>query len=61
MNKPKNWEIFKQDQEKILWVHICTEDFAEVAISINNWWKRRYPEYKMRLVSKNVFEQVKMQ
>ena len=51
--------FFKQDQEKILWVHICTEDFAGIAISINNWWKRRYTEYKMRVVSKNEFEQVK--
>ncbi len=41
MNSPSNWEFLKQDQEKILWEHICSEDFAETAISINNWWKRR--------------------
>ncbi|KGF85947.1 hypothetical protein PROCH_1451 [Prochlorococcus marinus str. EQPAC1] len=30
-----------------------------IAISINNWWKRRYPNYKIRVVSKNEFEQIK--
>ena len=59
MNSPTNWEFFKQDQKKILWIDICTEDFAGMAISINNLWKIRYPEYKMRVVSKNEFEQVK--
>ena len=60
MNSPTNWEFLKQDEEKILWVHICTEDLAGIATSINNWWKRRYPEYKLRVVSKNEFEKVKM-
>ena len=59
MNSPTNWEFFKQDQEEILWVHICAEDFEGMAISIKNWWKGRYLEYKMRVVSKNEFEQVK--
>ena len=59
MNSPTNWEFFKQDQEKILWVHICTSDIAGKAIFANNWWKKRYPEYKMRVVSNNEFEQVK--
>ena len=61
MNPPSNWEFYKQDKEKILLVHICSEDLAGIAISINNWWKRRYPEYKMRVVTKNKFEQLKMQ
>ncbi len=59
MNSPTNWEFFKQDQDKIIWVHICTEDLDGIAISINNWWKRRYPNYKIRIVSKNEFEQKK--
>ena len=61
MKSPTNWEFLKLDQEKILWVHICAEDFSGIAASIKNWWERRYPEYKMRVVSKNEFEQVKMQ
>ena len=60
MNSPTNWGFFKQDQEKILWVHISTEDLAGMAISINNCWERRCPEYRMRVVSKNEFEQEKM-
>ena len=56
MNSPTNWEFFKQDQDKILWVHICTEELTGIAISINKWWKTRYPEYKMRVVSKKEFE-----
>ena len=32
-----------------------------VAISINKWWKTRYPAYKIRIVSKKKFEQVKIQ
>ena len=59
MNSPTNWEFFKQDQDRIIWVHICTEDLDEIAISINNWWKKRYPNYKIRVVSKNEFEQIK--
>ena len=59
MNSPTNWEFFKQDKDKIIWVHICTEDLDGIAISINNWWKRRYPNYKIRVVSKNEFEQIK--
>ena len=57
MNSPTNWEFFKQDQDKTIWVHICTEDLDGISISINNWWKRRYPDYKIRVVSKNEFEQ----
>ena len=44
----------------ILWVNICTQDLEGVAISINKWWKTRYPAYKIRIVSKKEFEQVKM-
>ena len=32
-----------------------------VAISINKWWKTRYPAYKIRIVSKKEFELVKIQ
>jgi len=41
-------------------LHICAEDLNGIAISINNWWKRRYPDYKIRIVSKNEFEQKKL-
>jgi len=50
MNSPTNWGFFKHDRDKILWVHIRTEDFNGIATSINKWWKRRYPEYKIRVV-----------
>ena len=59
MKSPTNWEFFKQVQDKVIWLHICTEDLDGIAISINNWWKRRYPNYKIRVVSKNEFEQIK--
>ena len=61
MASPSSWEFYKEDQTKILWVHICAQDLTGVAISINKWWKTRYPEYKMRVVSKKEFEQVKIQ
>ena len=32
-----------------------------VAISINKWWKTKYPAYKIRIVSKKEFKLVKMQ
>ena len=54
-----SWEFYKEEQTKILWVHICAQDLKGVAISINKWWKTRYPKYKMRLVSKKEFEQIK--
>ena len=61
MAASSSWEFYKEDQTKILWVHICAKDLTIEAISINKWWKIRYPEYKMRLVSKKEFEQVKIQ
>ena len=59
MNSPTNWEFFKQDKDKIIWIYVCTEDLDGIAISINRWWKKRYPNYKIRVVSKNEFEQIK--
>ena len=56
-----SWEFFKEVETKILWVKICTQDLEGVAISINKWWKTRYPEYKIRVVSKKEFELVKNQ
>ena len=61
MSAPSSWEFYKEDQRKILWVHICAKDETGVAISINKWWKIRYPEYKIRVISKKEFEQVKIQ
>ena len=60
MNLSTDWEFYKQDKEKILWVHICSKDLKGVAISINRWWKKRYPSYKIRIVSKVEFEKVKL-
>ena len=61
MASSSSWEFYKEEQTKILWVHICTQDLEGVAISINKWWKTRYPGYKIRIVSKKDFELVKMQ
>ena len=60
MASPSNWEFYKVDKKKILWVHICAQDLSGVSFSINKWWKTRYPEYKMRVVSKKQFEKVKI-
>ena len=61
MASPSSWEFYKEIENKILWVNICTQNFEGVAISINKWWKTRYPTYKIRIVSKKEFELVKMQ
>ena len=61
MASPSSWEFYKEEQTKILWVHICTQDLTGVAISLNKWWKTRYPEFKMRIVSKKEFEHIKFQ
>ena len=61
MTSPTSWEFYKEDQNKILLVNICVEDLGGIAISINKWWKTRYPQYKIRIVSKKEFEKVKMQ
>ena len=42
-------------------VNIFAQDLEGVAISINQWEKTRYPEYKIRVVSKKEFELVKIQ
>ena len=56
-----SWEFYKEVKNKILWVYICAQDYEGVAISLNKWWKKRYPEYKLRVVSKKQFELLKMQ
>ena len=61
MASPTSWEFYKEVETKILWVNICTQDLEGVAISINKWWKTRYPTYKIRIVSKKEFELIKMQ
>jgi len=61
MDSPTSWEFYKEVETKILWVNICTQNLKGVAISINNWWKTRYPEYKIRVFSKKEFELIKMQ
>ena len=61
MASSTSWEFYKEDQTKILWVNICAEDLGGIAISLNKWWKTRYPQYKIRIVSKKEFEKVKTQ
>ena len=56
-----SWEFCKKVETKILWVNICTQNLEGVAISINKWWKTRYPEFKIRIVSKKEFEHIKIQ
>ena len=55
MASPTSWEFYKEVETKILWVNICSQDLEEVALSINKWVKTRYPEYKIRVVSRKVF------
>ena len=61
MASATSWEFYKEVETKILWVKICSQDLEGVAISINKWWKTRYPEYKIKEVSKKEFELIKMQ
>ncbi len=61
MASPTSWEFCKEVETKTLWVNICTQNLEGVAISINKWWKTRYPAYKIRIVSKKEFELIKMQ
>ena len=61
MASATSWEFYKEVETKILWVNICTQNLEGLAISVNQWWKTRYPEYKIRIVSKKEFELVKMQ
>ncbi len=61
MASPTSWEFYKEFETKILWVKICAQDLEVLDISINKWWKKRYPEYKIRVVSKKEFELIKMQ
>ena len=59
MDSFTSWEFYKEVETKILWVNICAHDLGRLSISINKWWKTRYPEYKIRIVSKKEFELVK--
>ncbi len=61
MASPTSWVFYKEAETKTLWVNICTQNLEGVAISINKWWKTRYPENKIRIVSKKEFELIKMQ
>ena len=55
-----SWKFYKENETKILWVNICSQNLNGVAISINKWWKTRFPTYKIRIVSKKEFELVKI-
>ena len=59
MASPTSWEFYIEIETKTLWVNICTQNLEGVAISINKWWKTRYPAYKIRIVSKKEFELIK--
>ena len=61
MASPTSWEFYKEIETKTLWVNICTQNLEGVVISINKWWKTRYPAYEIRIVSKKEFELIKMQ
>ena len=61
MDASTSWKFYKEVEKKILWVNICNQDLEGVAISINKWWKTRYPEYKLRVVSKEEFTLVQKQ
>ena len=61
MASTTSWEFYKEIETKILWVNICSQDLEGLTISINKWRKKRYPEYKIRVVSKKEFELVKSQ
>ncbi|ABM70895.1 hypothetical protein [Prochlorococcus marinus] len=61
MASATSWQFYKEVENKILWVKICAQDLEGVFIAINKWWKTRYPEYKIRIVSKKEFELIKMQ
>tara|TARA_B100002019_G_scaffold34918_1_gene28995 strand:- start:791 stop:961 length:171 start_codon:yes stop_codon:yes gene_type:complete len=52
MASPTSWKFYKKVETKIIWVNICTQNLGGVAISINKWWETRYPDYKIRIVSK---------
>tara|TARA_Y100000739_G_C20488015_1_gene409118 strand:- start:298 stop:483 length:186 start_codon:yes stop_codon:yes gene_type:complete len=60
MTLTSSLKFYKEDQTKILYVHIYAQTLTRLDISINKWWKTRYPEYKIRVVSKNEFEKVKI-
>ena len=56
--------VYAPDSQKSLLDDLTLDhyqDLTGVAISINKWWKTRYPEFKMRIVSKKEFEHIKMQ
>ena len=59
MKSLTNWEFYKQDKDKILYLYICAQNLTRIAVSVNEWWKTRYLEYKIRVVSKKEFEHVK--
>jgi len=61
MASPTSWEFYKEIETKTLWVNICSQNSEGVATSIYKRWKTRYPSYKIRIVSKKEFENIKMQ
>ena len=44
---------------KILLIDICSKALTGIAISINKWAAIRYIEYKLRIVYKIEFEEIK--
>ena len=60
MASASSWEFYKEVETKILWLKVCAQDLGGADSSINKWLKIRYPEYKIRVVSRKEFEIIKM-
>ena len=54
-----NWDYYKRESDKTLWVYIFGNPKSQIAIAVNKWWHTRYSTYKMRICNKETFESIK--
>ena len=56
-----SWQHYKRESDKTLWVHICEDRSPkyQISMAINQWHKSRLPSYRLRVVNKTSFDEIK--
>ena len=59
MTRTTSWEHFFREEDMTLWVHLCGNPRHQIAMAVDIWAKKRFPQYTLNICSKETFEEVK--
>ena len=61
MTRTTSWEHFFRETDMTLWVHLCGNPRYQIAMAVGIWAKKRFPQYKLNICSKETFERIKQE